>query len=355
MRRRYKDCSVVFTAVSLLALLLEPQEGLAACGVPGLSNGTFTMSNQGISRTFRVQLPAGYNVNVPSKLILAFHGWGGDENEFLSNSTVAGEASARGYVVVAPRGLGSGAPDFSYNSWTFRGSATGLDGDGLNPTVSGDTDAICDNVLTPDYAYPSCANTAANTCSWTHCQTDDVAFVLALVDHLKANLCIDSTNIFATGGSNGGMFVWELGQNSRTATTFRAIAPLVGLPHRAYLSGKGTSGALPALLITGTLDKTVPPGAWNDASFTTTSNGSDRYYYTGATAITKVWATAHGCSTTGTAVAFNDGYTKTDCRTYCSSDSGWPRVLDCRLRMGHTYSFGATWPLILDFFDRHSG
>jgi hypothetical protein len=53
-----------------------------------------------------------------------------------------------------------------------------------------------------------------------------------------------------------------------------------------------------------------------------------------------------------------------DCRTYCgrstpgwsggSAGSGWPKVLDCRAVMGHTYSFSWTWKLILDFFDAHS-
>jgi hypothetical protein len=151
------------------------------------------------------------------------------------------------------------------------------------------------------------------------------------------------------------MFTWELGQNPDSAGTFRAIAPLIGLPHRAYLDGKGRSGDMPALVITGTRDSVVPPGAWDDPSFTTTSNGSDRYYYTGATAITRSWAMGHdGCVVSDRAAAFDDGYKATDCRTYCSGDSGWPRVLDCRARMGHSYSLSWSWKLIMDFFDAHS-
>jgi hypothetical protein len=151
------------------------------------------------------------------------------------------------------------------------------------------------------------------------------------------------------------MFTWELGQNSVSAGTFRAIAPLIGLPHRGYLDAQGKTGDMPALVVTGTQDTVVPPGDWEDDSFTTTSNGSDRYYYTGATAITQVWAVAHGCGIDEPATPFNDGNRKTDCRTYCDvSGSEWPAVLDCRARMGHTYSFSWAWPLILDFFDAHS-
>ena len=33
---------------------------------------------------------------------------------------------------------------------------------------------------------------------------------------------------------------------------------------------------------------------------------------------------------------------------------GWPKVLDCRAAMGHTYEFSWAWRLILDFFDAQS-
>lgn len=160
------------------------------------------------------------------------------------------------------------------------------------------------------------------------------------------------------------MFTWELGQNSESAPIFRAIAPLIGLPHRGYLDPPGKPDGMPVLVITGVRDTTVPPGAWEDSRFTTTSD-SDRYYYTGASAITRRWGAANSCPYHGTpAVSFNAGSTRADCRTYCggsapgwsggSVGSGWPKVLDCRAMMGHTYEFGWAWKLILDFFDAQS-
>ncbi len=327
---------------------------ITGCGTAGLSSGNYTMQHGGITRTFRVHVPTGYNRNNPARLVMIFHGWGGNENEFLSSKTVTSLANNRGYILVAPRGLGSGSPDSSNNSWSFSGSTTGLDGDGLNSNVPGDTDAICNASITPDYSYPSCTSVKKNTCSWTQCRADDVAFVVALVDFIKGSLCVEANNVFATGCSNGGMFTWELGQDPRSAPTFRAIAPLIGLPHRGYLRAQGKLGDMPVLVITGTMDTVVPPGAWDNSSYTTTSNGSDRYYYTGATAITRSWAQTHGCSITGNAVSFNDGYSQTDCRTYCSGGPGWPRVLDCRAKMGHSYSLSWSWKLIMDFFDQHS-
>jgi poly(3-hydroxybutyrate) depolymerase len=317
----------------------------SGCGNTEMTSGTYTMPHGGLTRTFRVHVPAGYDADTPTRLVLIFHGWGGDENEFLNDRTVIAQADARGYILVAPRGLGSGDPDYENNSWSFSGSTTGLDGDGQ---------AICDPKITPDYTYPSCSEVAANSCSWTHCQADDVDFAVALVEHIETNLCVDRNNVFATGGSNGGMFTWELGQNSRSAPTFRAIAPLIGLPHRAYLDPPGKSDDMPVIVITGLRDKVVPPGAWDDPSFTTTSNFRDRYYYTGATAITRSWAGAQGCATSGKEIRFEDGYRKADCRTYCSGDPGWPRVLDCRANMGHVYNLSWSWNLIMDFFDEHS-
>jgi len=343
---------VFLAVVPLITWAAPPTPG---CGKVGLRSGTYTMEHSGIIRTFRVHVPTGYNKNNPAPLVAIFHGWGGNENEFLSSKTVTSLANQRGYILIAPRGLGSGYPDYSYNSWSFSGSTTGLDGDGdKSATVPGDTDAICDASITPDYSYPSCEDKKSNTCSWTQCRADDVDFVADLVEYVKNNLCVDADNVFATGGSNGGMFTWELGQNPRSAPTFRAIAPLIGLPHRAYLAPQGKDGDMPVLVITGTRDNVVPPGAWDNPSYTTTSNGSDRYYYTGATAITRSWAEEHGCNVSGHAVSFNDGYPQTDCRTYCTDDLGWPRVLDCRAKMGHFYNLSWSWKLIMDFFDKHS-
>jgi polyhydroxybutyrate depolymerase len=323
--------------------LPTPTDAACADTTP-LVSGTYTFDDQGATRTYRVFAPDAAAGDAPAPLIFAFHGWGGDEDEFLDAAVVATEAAARGYVVVAPLGLGPGEPDRSYASWSFRGSSTGVDPSGA---------PICDEAETPDYRYPSCTTgdppTAQSTCAWTHCQADDGAFVDALLADLQTRTCIDPDRIYATGGSNGGMFVWDLGQRDAGRRVFAAIAPLIGLPHAGYLDA---NAELPVLLLTGTRDRTVPPGEWEDATPTVTTDG-DAYFYTGATAITRAWADARGCDTAVPAAPYDDGVAEADCRTYCSADSGWPGVLDCRADMGHTYSLTWAWPLILDFFDAH--
>ena len=54
--------------------------------------------------------------------------------------------------------------------------------------------------------YDSCPDCdAANSCDFTAC-LDDLAFVRALVDHVRDNYCLDEDSVHLTGISNGGMF-----------------------------------------------------------------------------------------------------------------------------------------------------
>jgi poly(3-hydroxybutyrate) depolymerase len=364
MKRVSSRCCLLAAMVlaSTWSAASSPSSG---CG-KALSSGVFQMTDQNVTRTYRVFLPSGYKPGIAQPVVMVFHGWGGDENEFLGDINITTLAEQRGYIVVAPRGLGSAGTDSNRNSWSFRGSTTGLagraeDGDRRTGTASA---AICDAARTPNFTYPSCKNIARNTCSWTQCQADDVAFALTLVKEIKSKLCVDTARIFASGGSNGGMFTWELGQNTASAPIFRAIASLIGLPHRGYLEAPGKAGGMPVLVITGTHDATVPAGAWEGTHYTSTSDGNV-YYYTGASAIVRSWGTADGCPYKGKpAISFDTGAARADCRTYCGGNArgwsggsarvGWPKVLDCRAPMGHTYEFSWAWKLILDFFDAQS-
>jgi polyhydroxybutyrate depolymerase len=316
----------------------------AGCASATFASGVHQLADGDLSRTYRAFVPSGIDAARPAPLALVFHGWGEDENAFLDAPVVTAEADARGFILVAARGTGSEGGDESYNSWTFRGSATGIGGDGQ---------PICGNPET-NYAYKSCGpvgqGISQSGCAWTHCQTDDIAFVKALVAEVSSKACVDMDRVFATGGSNGGMFTWELGQNPETAPMLRAIAPLIGLPHRGFLDGPGRPDGLPALLITGVDDPTVPPGAWEDPGFSTTAD-ADLYDYTGATGITRVWAQAHQCAVGAPAQSVAFGAEGIDCRSYCGADaSGLPPVLDCRAQMAHDYGLDKTWPMILSFF-----
>jgi len=337
------------TILCFAPLATAAQTASSGCGSDPLMSGVYQLESGGVTRVYQLHIPEGYSRDTPMPMVTLFHGWGGDETAFLGESSVVALADERGYILVAPRGLGAEGGDDSYASFTFNGSSTGVDGDG---------NAICDFDITGDYSYASCkvegAEVAQNTCSWTQCQADDFDGVVALIEKVSAEVCIDSDRVYAMGGSNGGMFTWGLGQDARTAPLLRAIAPLMGLPHRGYLDGPARDG-LPVMVITGTLDPTVPPGEWEDPSYSTTSDG-DVYYYTGATAITRVWAEGMACNTEQPAQSVASGSEEIDCRSYCDAGGpSMPPVMDCRIEMDHSdYRVDITWPLMLDFFDAHS-
>jgi len=335
-------------------LLYQATQPVAkTCPSSNWTSGDYTLAQGDVVRNFRIRLPANYGSENSHPLIVAFHGWGGDEGEFLENATVQTESDQRGYILVAPLGLGGEEPDNQFSSWSFQGSTTGLDGDGLNSSVAGDSNAICDDDITTDYVYPSCGAVAENGCSWTQCTVNDAEFVASLVAAVSNNVCIDPERVYAVGGSNGGMLAWDLGREEASAEVFTGVASIVGLPHRGFLEPPIIEGGLPAISITGLRDRTVPPGDWGQETFTTTSDG-DVYYYASASSITQSWAEAKGCDTTLPAQPFDVGMSEVECRGWsdCSVESSWPPVLDCRRDMGHEYGLGWSWPLILDFFDQ---
>ncbi len=344
------DITLTFDTATQGFVLTEISSAEVGSGNASCDNiwdsGDYTLERNGITRSFRIHVPTSANATKPYPMVVAFHGWGGDEGSFLRDTAVVAEADARGYVVVAPLGLGGEEPGNHFSSWSFSGSTTGLDG---TPAAG----QICDDVLTQDYDYPSCSGVAQNGCSWTHCTDDDIEFAVELVETVSKNVCVDSDRVYAVGGSNGGMFVWDLARRESSASVFSAIAALIGMPHRGYLDPPVLERGMPAILITGMNDPTSPPGEWGDTTFTTTSDG-DYFYYTGATAITKVWADAHRCDTTVAPDVFDVGVADVDCRawSYCDSASEWPPVMDCRHTIAHRYGLNWSWPLILDFFEQ---
>lgn len=338
----------IMMATVLLASSVNARRNSNGCSNPG--SGT-------IGRPTRVVLPNGYEEEMEDErprgfpLVLMFHGWGEDENAFLQRGEVRREIRRRGFIGAAARGLGEGSPDESYNSWNNFGSNTGIDGNG---------GSICDVAVNTDYGYATCKAgadpIAENVCSWTHCQGDDFQFVNDWVEYMGNKFCVDLDNVFIFGGSNGGMFVWSLTADERTSHLFRGATSLIGLPHRGYVTG----GHVPTLLITGTNDPTVPPGPWDSYADTQTSDG-DAYYYTSATAITNAYARQQGCAGVDSNAApwtipGNRRFSKATCRTFCTDEDDdyiddYPRVIDCRAEMAHSYALGWSFDLAMQFFD----
>ena len=135
-------------------------------------------------RTYLTHLPKGFNNNKYYPLVLAFHG--GQNNNASAGwtaiayqSKLSQKADAEGFIVVYPEGT------------VFNNNRTWNAG--------------------------NCCPPAMNQ------KVDDVGFVDHLLDTLFADYPIDSSRVYATGSSNGGMLCYRLA--CELSNRFAAVAP----------------------------------------------------------------------------------------------------------------------------------
>lgn len=127
----------------------------------------------GVTRTYMVHLPVGYNNSNPYPLVLAFHGGqsGATQSQlgwqaiaYMSN--LSQKSDAEGFIVVYPEGLV------------------------INDNRTWNAGACCPPAMNQN--------------------TDDVGFVSALLDKLQLDYQINPNRIYATGSSNGAMLCFRL-------------------------------------------------------------------------------------------------------------------------------------------------
>jgi len=174
----------------------------------------------GVERSYVVHLPSGIVPRKPSALVLAFHGHLGTGAGQARLSGLDALADRFGFIVVYPDGI-----DRSWN-------------DGRSTVIS---------------------------------KTDDLGFVRALLDDLTHRYPIDAKRVYATGMSNGAMFVQYLACNF--ADRIAAIAPVAGpLPADDRASCR-PSRAISVLEIHGTADPIVPYGGGAVKNYRARGNG----------------------------------------------------------------------------------
>ncbi len=148
----------------------------AGCGkAPGLATGNHTISSGGQNRTFRLDVPAGYDPNRQYRLVLGIHWWHGTSQDVVNQSFYGLKPlSNNSTIFVAPQGID--------NAW---------------PNTNG----------------------------------RDLTFVDDILRTVEAALCVDTTQRFATGFSYGGGMSNAIA--CARADVFRGVAVLNG----AQLSG----------------------------------------------------------------------------------------------------------------------
>jgi polyhydroxybutyrate depolymerase len=182
--------------------LLDPDAG---------SVRTQTIVVGGLIRYYEWAAPDGDQAR---PVLLAFHGAGGNSNEYRMNSELVAPAIEAGYVVAFPQ-----AANETGRTWAV-GCAGCTQGDELG--------------------------------------IDDVAFVDAVLNDLAMRAKIDRTRVYATGFSMGGWFTYALA--CQRGNIVKAIAAIGGLMPRPVAAQCTPAQPLGALVIFGDLDQTQPYG-----------------------------------------------------------------------------------------------
>jgi polyhydroxybutyrate depolymerase len=278
MRRNLAKRSFVH-AVAIVTLV-----AVAGCSpLPkGLSQKNLMHDN--LKRTYHLFVPSSYNPAKPVPLVLAMHGLSETGLIFARYRGLSEVAEREGFIVAYPQGI--------WRHWNSFGDAGG---------------------------------------------TDDVGFLLALIEQIEAGYAIDRDRVYATGDSNGGFMSFVLA--SKAPQTFAAIAPVMATMPGWIADKVDRSVPMPVLLMHGTDDPIVPWGSDNvDAEPIRSMN---------MRSIPKsvaFWVELNGCGTTPVREDLPDADpgdgTTAYCETYSGGRDGAEVVLYAITGGGHTWPGG---------------
>ncbi|RDV39403.1 polyhydroxybutyrate depolymerase [Bradymonadaceae bacterium TMQ3] len=151
---------------------------------PGGESHERALFHDGLERTTRVFIPSSYTPGVPMPVVFVLHGGFGSGEQIETRSAEFNPIAEReGFIVVYPDGVES---------------------DGLLKARTWNGGDCC--------GYASEAN------------IDDVGFVMALLDSLETQLCIDTSRVYSTGMSNGAIMSYRLA--CEASERIAAIAPV---------------------------------------------------------------------------------------------------------------------------------
>lgn len=142
-----------------------------------------SLKHGGLNRTYVVHLPLHFSNSIIYPLLIALHGGFGSSTEMENHTALDVKADSSNFIVVYPQGY-TGKQGVSAATWNAEG----------------------------------CCGASKND------NIDDVGFISALIDKLKAKYPIDAKRVFATGLSNGGMMCYRLA--TELSNKIAAIAPV---------------------------------------------------------------------------------------------------------------------------------
>ena len=205
---RLKSSSLILAAATLLCFFASCTSQ-APESIPAVHE-TRALDHDGRERTYLLHVPDGLHEYEPAPLVFVFHGGGGTGSGMVSLTEFDILSDREQFVAVFPDGVG--------NSWN----------DGRQ------------NLAAEAYLL----------------NVDDVGFVDAMIETISLEFPVDRKRIYATGISNGAIFSHFLA--AQRASTFAAIAPVVGGLAIPFNEQFNPDDAVSVLIIQGVEDPLVP-------------------------------------------------------------------------------------------------
>ncbi|KAL9179207.1 hypothetical protein ACHAXT_008497 [Thalassiosira profunda] len=192
---------------------LRPSAGCASTNpIQGALEWDATTAFDGGAYSHKYSLPSEYGAT-PVPLLLFFHGWGGNSG---SCGSTCSTASDRGYATISLTGIGGKGHSNSWNGFGSNDSGLGLaDAPVDAQSVPGcplEDDRTCNTNAYRVRCYRDCGDTCDTNdgCMWTTCK-NSVDQTLGVLRPFLDEYCVDLDRIYASGCSNGGMFLYRPG------------------------------------------------------------------------------------------------------------------------------------------------
>ncbi len=302
-----------------------------------LRNSFRFMMFDGRIRSYLLHVPSCYDGSKPVPVVIALHGHPGGWIDLKVSTDLDKKSDEEGFIVVYPTGhLGPLLERFLYFINT------------LLPTFH-----LLGHIW-------NC---------WDYCDIDDVGFIRALINHLDSTLNINSSRIYITGISGGGLMTYRLG--SDLSDIVAAIAPVAGsiggiwyTESTLYVIPK-PAHPMPVIIFHGLQDRNLPyEGGWVNGTirlWNTNIKVDINTYFLSVNESVSFWVEHNNCDPIPKIETSESGNIIK--RTYANGTDGSEVVLYTLVDGGHEWFGGpeAFWPpceisatdLIWEFFEAH--
>jgi len=307
-------------------------------------------NHPGGKRNYRLFVPTSYNPSTPTPLVLDFHGFYDTAVSEAKEDGLTMAAEQEGFIVAYPNGLADKPGD--YGDWNNQ-----WNGGGMNGSVSGKYGKhTCYKGHSKYPCYESCIIAGVckrgkrQDCGCSGC-ADDKGFVVALLEKLKTELCLDTSRVHATAISMGAIFLYYLATTHEVGSQLASIVPVEGSFLLGFLDVPAVS--MPVMDIHGKKDNCVPANVSNSwgkfkrqgcpleaAGKQGCAIGDDFWLYHPMPDILKTWSVKNQCPPTAQAQAI---------KTPQDGNTGWSCMLPygdkCKAEVQFcTHNLGHTWP-----------